>query len=139
LFLLIGKNYRVFRVLLSPFFYLAQAYSNVDIHYESDIGPGLLILHPSAGIVISGKARLGQNATLTGGNIIGESKKVNSGFIIGDNCYFGANACVIGPLILGNNINIGACACVVKSISGDNLTLVGVTAKPLDQLETQVL
>src|SRR4029079_6603942 len=61
LFLMMGKNYRFFRILLSPVFYLVQAYSNIDIHYESDIGPGLLILHSSGGIVISGNARIGKN------------------------------------------------------------------------------
>jgi len=132
LYLLIGNSYRFFRVFLSPLFYLVQVYSNMDIHYQADIGPGFSVLHPSAGVVISGKATIGKKATLTGGNVIGEGKKTNSAFIIGDNCYLGANACIIGPVILGNNINIGACACVVKSIPGDNLTLVGVPAKSLE-------
>lgn len=132
LFLLIGNKYRFFRILLSPIFYLVQAYSNIDIHYESDIGPGLLILHSSGGIVISGNAKIGKNLTLSGGNIIGLNKNTTSTqFIIGDGCYLGANACVIGPLLLGNRINIGACACVVKSFLDDNLTLVGVPAKVL--------
>src|SRR4026208_1092497 len=94
LFLLIGKNYRLFRILLSPVFYMAQAYSNIDIHYQADIGPGLLVLHPSVGIVISGNAIIGKNVTLTGGNVIGEAKKCERGdFVIGDDCYLGANAC----------------------------------------------
>jgi serine acetyltransferase len=132
LFLMMGKNYRFFRILLSPVFYLVQAYSNIDIHYESDIGPGLLILHSSGGIVISGNARIGKNLTLSGGNIIGLNKNSTSTeFRIGDGCYLGANACVIGPLVLGNKANVGACACVVKSFFDDNLTLVGVPAKVL--------
>lgn len=132
LFLLIGKNYRVVRVLFSPLFFIIQAYSNLDIHYEADIGPGLLVLHPSVGIVISGKAKIGNNLTLSGGNIIGLNKNsASTEFKIGDGCYLGANACVIGPLELGNRTNIGACACVVKSFLDDNLTLVGVPAKVL--------
>jgi len=132
LFLMIGKNYRFFRALLSPVFYLVQAYSNIDIHYESDIGPGLLILHSSGGIVISGNARIGKNLTLSGGNIIGLNKNSTSTeFRIGDGCYLGANACVIGPLVLGNKANVGACACVVKSFLDDNLILAGVPAKVL--------
>ena len=133
LFLLIGKNYRLIRIFLSPLFYMVQAYSNIDIHYQSDIGPGLLVLHPSVGVVISGNTIIGKNATFTGGNVIGDSKKCNRGdFVIGDNCYLGANACIMGPVILGNNLNIGACACVVKSVQGDHLTLVGVPARPLN-------
>ena len=131
IYLFLGKKYQIVRVLLSPFFYLIQAYTNVDIHYKATIGPGLLILHSSVGIVISGKAVIGENLTLTGGNVIGMSDKPGN-LIIGDNCSLGANACIIGPLKLGNNIKIGSCACVVKSFENDGLTLVGVPAKPIN-------
>ena len=131
LYLFFGKKYQIIRILLSPFFYLIQAYTNVDIHYKASIGPGLLILHSSVGIVISGKAIIGKNLTLTGGNVIGMSDKPGN-LIIGDNCSLGANACIIGPLKLGNNIKIGSCACVVKSFEKDTLTLVGVPAKPIN-------
>lgn len=132
LYLLIGKQYQVLRIFLSPFFYIVQAYSNVDIHYKADIGPGLMILHTSVGVVVSGKAIAGNNLTLTGGNVIGASRDCNKGdFMIGDNCFLGANACIIGPLKIGNNIKIGACACVVKSFEENDITLVGVPAKPL--------
>ena len=131
MYLLFGRTYRVLRILLSPFFYAVQAYSNIDIHYEADIGPGLSILHSSPGIVVSGQSVIGKNFTLTGGNIIGMRDK--GSVVIGDDCYLGANACIIGPLQLGNKLIIGACACVVKSFGQDNLTLTGVPAKPLVQ------
>lgn len=132
LYLLLGKSYQVFRIFLSPFFYLVQAYSNLDIHYKADIGPGVTVLHCSVGVVISGNAIIGANFTLTGGNVIGATKECNVGdYLIGNGCYVGANACIIGPLKLGNNAKIGACACVVKSFEEDNLTLIGVPAKPL--------
>jgi len=129
LYLLIGNKYKFIRIILSPFFYMVQAYSNLDLHYESDIGPGIKILHSSVGVVISGMAKIGKNVTLTGGNVIGMNDPGE--FIIGDNCFLGANACIIGPLKLGSNINIGACACVVKSFLEDGLVLVGVPAKPI--------
>ncbi len=128
-YLFLGNKYQILRVILSPFFYLIQAYTNIDIHYKSDIGPGLLILHSAIGIVISGRAIIGKNLTLTGGNVIGMSERSGS-FIVGDNCSMGANACIIGPLILGNNIKVGSSACVVKSCEQDGITLIGVPAKP---------
>lgn len=130
MYLLLGKKYQILRIVLSPFFYLIQAYTNIDIHYKAEIGPGLLILHSSVGIVISGRSIIGKNLTLTGGNIIGISDRSGS-FIVGDNCSIGANGCIIGPLILGNNIKIGSCACVVKSFEQDGITLVGVPAKSI--------
>ncbi len=136
LFKIFGKFYPVVRVPLAPIFSLMQAYSNIDIHYHADIKEGLLILHPSAGVVISGKSRIGRNLTLTGGNIIGLKHGCNKSHCIeiGDNCTLGANATVIGPLKLGNNIFIGANACVVKSYKEDNIILVGVPARKLNEI-----
>ena len=131
LYLLLGKKYRFFRLIFTPLFYLLQAYTNIDIHYEATIGPGILILHPSVGIVISGQAKIGANLTLTGGNVIGMSSKKGF-YIIGNNCSLGANACIIGPLKLGDNISIGAMACVIKTYDADNLTLVSVPAVPVN-------
>lgn len=130
-YLFFGNTYQYLRILLSPFFYLIQAYTNIDIHYKATVGPGLLILHSSMGIVISGKAIIGKNLSLTGGNVIGMSDKLGA-LIIGDYCTMGANACIFGPLKLGNNIKIGSCACVVKSFEESNLTLVGVPAKSVN-------
>lgn len=134
LFLLFGKYYSFIRILFLPIFNILQAYSNIDIHYKADIKGGLLILHPSMGITISGMANIGENLTLTGGNVIGISKKCElDTFRIGDNCNLGANAVILGPIIIGNNITIGALACVTKSFTENNLTLVGSPAQPLIQ------
>lgn len=134
LFLLIGKPYSIIRVLFIPFFNLIQAYSNMDINYKADIKGGLLVLHPSVGVVISGLSVIGENLTLTGGNVIGgRAGTKEKGIIMGDRCHLGANAVVLGPIVLGNRINIGASACVINSCEIDNTILVGVPAKSLSK------
>ncbi|MBR9861692.1 serine acetyltransferase [bacterium] len=132
LFLIFGRLYTVIRIFLLPILNLMQWYSNIDIHYKADIKAGLLVLHPSLGVVISGKVRSGANLTLVGGNVIGiTAKKTKEDFIIGDYCSLGANASIIGPLVLGSNVKIGAAACVVNSFPEGNCTLLGVPAKKL--------
>ena len=129
LYLLFPKIYGIIRVPFIPIFNLIQSYSNIDIHYKADIKGGLLVLHPSVGIVISGQAKIGKNLTLTGGNVIGVKRKTKKNeFKIGDNCTFGANATLIGPLVIANNISIGASACVTKSCLIEKSILVGVPA-----------
>ena len=129
-FLLFGKFYSIIRLPFIPLFVLLQSFSNIDIHYKSNIKGGILILHPSLGLVISGLATLGKNCTFVGGNVIGYTKKATEQkFIIGDNCSMGANSVILGPIILGNNVTIGALACVVKNCEMDNQVLVGVPAK----------
>lgn len=130
LYLSIGRPYESGRVILIPILNLIQAYSNIDLNYRADIKGGLLILHPSAGIVISGRANIGSNLTLTGGNIIGAKPGCPYGGIkLGDLCQLGANAVIIGPLALGNGIKIGASACVINDCLEDNKTLIGVPAR----------
>ena len=130
LYLIFGKFYGYLRIPFIPIINIIQAYSNIDIHYKANIEGGISILHPSIGCVISGKAIIGKNLTLTGGNVIGVNKKFTSNdFIIGDNCNLGGNAIIVGPLKIGANIKIGASACVVKDCLLDNSVLVGVPAE----------
>lgn len=131
-FLLLGDSYKIIRIIFLPLINLLQSYSNIDINYKANIKGGVLILHSSVGVVISGKSIIGKNLTLTGGNIIGTKIVLKSeAFIIGNNCELGANATIIGPLILGNNIKVGASACVVTSFIKENSILIGVPAKIL--------
>ncbi len=135
-YLLLGRPYEIIRVIFIPIFNLIQAYSNIELNYKSDIREGLLVLHPSTGIVISGLSVIGKNMTLTGGNIIGARPGCKYGEIkIGDNCSLGANAVILGPIKLGNGINIGASACVVNDCLFDNATLIGVPARQISNEE----
>ncbi len=124
-----GKFYEIVRILFLPIINIVQAYSNLDIHYKADIKGGLSILHPSMGVTISGLSIVGSNLTLTGGNVIGSSKRYLQGaFIIGDNCNLGANAVVLGPIKIGDNVTIGALACVTKDFLESNIILTGIPA-----------
>ena len=134
LFLFFGKAWSAFRIFLSPLIFLLTPWlAHSEIHYRADIGKGLLILHPSIGVVINGSAKIGENLTLTGGNCLGARKKLYPGdFIIGNNVSFGANAVALGPVIIGNYVNIGAGAVVIKD-APDNAVLVGVPAVNINE------
>lgn len=132
LYLSIGKSYRYVRIIFIPWYNLLQSYSNIEIHYKANIQGGLLVLHPSVGVVVSAKSVIGINLTLTGGNIIGgRSGTIEGDIIIGDNCSLGANAVIIGPVYVADNTQVGASACVVSNIKQPGLIVVGVPAKPL--------
>ena len=132
---LFGGLYPVIRILYLPFSFVFQIISNIDIHYKADIRGGVLIHHPALGIVVNGVCIIGSNITLTGGNVLGINKSCEKGdFTIGNNCNLGANATIIGPLKLGDKIKVGANACVVSSYTDSELVLVGVPAKPLENV-----
>ena len=48
--------------------------------------------------------------------------------IVGDNCYFGLGAKIIGKVRIGNNVTVGANAVVTKDIP-DNVVVGGIPAK----------
>jgi len=131
MYLIFGKSWSFFRLLILPLLLLAEAYSKCDINYKADIGPGLKILHTVSGITISGLAVIGKNITLSGGNTIG-GRRLNDKlpYIIGDNVYLGVNAIIIGPVILGNNVSVAAGSVVMKD-APDNCTLIGVPARDI--------
>ncbi|MCZ2223665.1 MAG: hypothetical protein LC122_08545 [Chitinophagales bacterium] len=131
-FICFGKAYKIIRIPFLPIISIFYWFTNIEIHYEADIKGGISILHPSLGVVISGKSKIGKNITLVGGNCIGyqsKNKTTQSSFILGDNLTLGANSTIIGPINLGDNITIGANACVVNSFTESYLILVGVPAK----------
>ncbi len=89
------------------------------------IGWGLHIVHPN-GIIINGNSKIGSNLKIHHQVTIGQSG--NDYPVIGDDCYIGAGAKIIGKARLGNNIKVGANAVVTKSFKSNSI-LVGVPAK----------
>jgi serine O-acetyltransferase len=81
-----------------------------------------ILPHGLNGIIINDKAVIGKNCTIFHQVTIGEGK--NGGVpTIGDNCFIGAGAKIIGNVTVGNNVRIGANAVVVFDIP-DNATVV---------------
>jgi serine O-acetyltransferase len=128
-FLTFGKAYKILRLPLIPIINLLQAYANIDINYQADVKGGIIVLHPSAGAVVSGNSIIGSNLTLSGGNIIGIRSWCKWGeLVIGNNCNMGANAVILGPIKIANNVAVGASACAVKDCLIENVSLIGVPA-----------
>lgn len=133
MFLLLGRAYTIIRIPFVPLLFPLYAYSNCEISYHAEIGPGLSILHPSMGVVVSRFAKIGKNLTLTGGNVIGAKPSIRQGgvLMIGDDMNLGANAVVLGPVVLGDRVTVGASAMVNKDFPSDAI-LVGVPAKKVN-------
>lgn len=81
--------------------------------------------HGIRGIFVSHNASIGKNAVIFHHVTIGEGR--GGAPEIGDNCYIGAGAKIIGNIKIGNNVKIGA-GCVVAIDIPDDCTV--VTEKP---------
>lgn len=77
--------------------------------------------HGLYGIIVSHNAHIGKNATIFHQVTIGEG--TGGAPTIGDNCYIGAGAKIVGKIHIGNNVKIGT-NCVVFEDIPDNSTVV---------------
>ena len=102
-----------------------DAYNNASlgthINYGADFKDVPKFPHGIRGIFVTHNAHIGKNVTIFHHVTIGEGK--GGAPTIGDNCFIGAGAKIIGNIKIGNNVKIGAGCVVVKDIP-DNATVV---------------
>ena len=97
-------------------------------------GPGLCIVHYGT-IVISAKAKIGENCRIHPSTCIGE---FNGTPTIGNNVYIGPGAKLFGNITIGDNVAIGANA-VVNGNVPNNVTVGGIPAKILSDKSSLVI
>lgn len=112
-------------------------YKTIHIGYQHEIGSYLPcynqidgpinFIHGGYGVFISGGAKIGANCTIFQQVTIGNNNLIDSkGFgnpTIGNNCFIGAGAKIIGKVKIGNNCRIGA-NCIVTFNVPDNCVVV---------------
>lgn len=91
-------------------------------------GPGLSIPHYGT-IVVHGNVRAGKNCRLQEGVTIGATGGSHEAAVIGDNCYFGSGAKVIGAVRIADDVAVGANAVVTKDITEPGTTWAGAPAR----------
>ncbi|WP_413305751.1 serine acetyltransferase [Bacillus sp. 1P10SD] len=118
-------------------FYLLRIKRMDAFHNASmgtDLGRGCQFASPPIfdhglnGIIISHYAKIGNNCRINQRVTIAQDNNKPVAATIGDNCFIGAGAAIIGDVKIGNNVTIGANAVVIKDIP-DNCIAVGVPAK----------
>lgn len=91
---------------------------------------GLAIPHYGT-IVVHANAKIGKNCRLQEGVNIGATSGSHEAAVIGDNCFFGSGAKVIGAVKIADDVAVGAGAVVTKDILEPGTTWAGVPAKKI--------
>lgn len=97
------------------------------IGYQSTMSSAPILPHGFSGIFISNAAKIGKNCVIfhqvtIGSNTLAGSKGAGSP-TIGDNCYIGAGAKIIGGIRLGNNVRVGANCTVFQDIPDNSVVV----------------
>lgn len=91
-------------------------------------GPGLSIHHIGDFTHVRQACHIGKNCTLTVGTVFGHRKGGEEPILVGDNCFFGIGAKILGSLTIGDNATVGAMSLVTKDIP-PNAVVAGIPAK----------
>lgn len=110
---------------------------NSFIPAECEIGEGTTFGYKGIGVVIHKRAKIGKNCDIAQGVTVGGRSGYYDVPVIGDNCYLGAGAKVLGPITIGDNVVIGANAVMLKNAPA-NTVWGGVPAKCIKQAEEVV-
>ncbi len=85
--------------------------------------------HGIYGIFISGGAVIGRNCVIFQHAMIGSNTLSDSGGMgaprIGDDCYIGAGAKIVGDIIIGHSVRIGANSFVYQDVSDNSVVTSG--------------
>lgn len=93
-------------------------------------GPGLSIPHYGT-IVVHANAQIGKNCRLQEGVTIGAANGSHEAATIGNNCYFGSGAKVIGAVRIADDVAVGANAVVMRDILEPGTTWAGIPARKI--------
>ena len=102
---------------LKPFYMLRLKHlsnkTQIQIPARTSIGEGLYIGYLGR-VIINPEAKLGKNINLATGVVIGtENRGKRKGSpVIGDNCWIGANAVIVGNITIGSDVLIAPLAYV---------------------------
>lgn len=107
---------------------------NSFVPAECQIGEGTSFGYKGIGVVIHKRAKIGKNCLIAQGVTIGGRSGYYEVPVIGDNCYIGAGAKVLGPITVGDNVTIGANAVLLRD-APSNTVWGGVPARCLKQAE----
>ena len=83
-------------------------------------GKGLQIYHFGS-IIVNSKSRIGNYSTIYPGVVIGA--KPNGTPVIGNNCFIGAGAKILGGIVIGDNVTIAPNTVITKDVPSN--TVVG--------------
>ncbi len=107
--------------------YLYENNADIALHCHFENEP--CMPHGERGVFIAGAAKIGKNAIIFQQVTIGSVTLPDSNGLgaptIGDRCYIGAGAKIVGNVTIGDNVRIGANAVVYEDVPDNSVVVSG--------------
>ncbi|WP_018394773.1 serine acetyltransferase [Bacillus sp. 37MA] len=110
---------------------------NSVVPYSTKIGKDSKFAYGGIGVVLHGRAIIGEKVIIGQGVTIGRKLDPAGVPVIGDNVYISTGSKVLGDIKVGNNVIIGANSVVVKDVP-DNSIVAGVPAKLVKTIDEDI-
>lgn len=110
---------------------------NSVVPCTSEIGKQSKCAYGGIGVVIHGRAVIGERVVIGQNTTIGRSLDPGGVPRIGNDVYISAGARIVGDIKVGNNVIIGANAVVTHDVE-DNCIVAGVPARLIRKLDVDI-
>lgn len=127
--LCIEVNNSMLKRFLIAIYWFYQYENNSSISWCSTLVGAPCLPHGMKSIFISGDAVIGTNCVIfqqvtIGSNTLPGSKGMGAP-IVGNNCYIGAGAKIVGNVRIGNNVRVAANSVVYRDVPDNSIVLSG--------------
>lgn len=114
-------------VISHLYYVISRIIFGAELPPSVKIGEGVEFAHGGLGVVVHKDAIIGDNTKIMHSVTIG-GKDGAPPPIIGDDCFIGVGACILGDIRIGNNVKVGANSVVLNDVP-DNCTVCGAPAR----------
>ena len=130
---IIGKIFRLY-------YTYRHKHQNLRLHfavYPNSCGKGLSLAH-YGNILIHEDTQIGENCRLCQEVTVGGNKGSRAVATIGNNCFIGAGAKILGGITIADDVVIGANAVVVEDITEPGTTWGGIPARKISNKGSRI-
>jgi len=123
-------------ILPRALFLLTRLLCGCSIPPSVEIGDNTKLAHNGLGVIIHDKCVIGHDTLIQGNVVIGG--KDGKAPRIGNYCYIGAGAVLLGDITIGNDVVIGANAVVTHDVDPGKV-VIGVPGRIIRDVDSQLL
>ncbi|MNO70141.1 Serine acetyltransferase [compost metagenome] len=110
---------------------------NSVVPYSTKIGKGSRFAYGCIGVVLHGRAVIGERVIIGQGVTVGRKLSPNGVPVIGNDVYIAAGARILGGITIGDNVIIGANSVVVTDVPA-NTIVAGAPARVVRTIDQSI-